>query len=78
VRRSHAELERDFADLNAYVDHLVLQEQDEVAREMEACETRRLHDWGYRRRFDRAHPGRERDGCDCAGHRAWHAWRRTH
>jgi hypothetical protein len=71
-----AEAQAELAELDRFLDRRALAEQDRLAQEMDAHETRRLHDWDYRRSFDRGHPGRERDQCACAGHRAWYAWRR--
>jgi len=68
VRSSMEEHRAALADLGKYVDAAVQAEQDQLRREMDACESRRLWDHEFRQSFDRRHA---REGCDCPGHRAW-------
>jgi hypothetical protein len=76
VPRSREEYLTELDELGRFLDREALAEQDRLAQEMEALEGRRLHDWSFARSFDRRHPGRERDQCQCSGHQAWYAWRR--
>jgi hypothetical protein len=72
-RRSKEEYQAELDALSRFLDREAMAEQDRLARETEQAEGRRLWDFQFRQRYDRAHP---RSGCDCPGHRAWQAWRR--
>jgi hypothetical protein len=70
VSRSYAEHQAELAALDRYVDAAQQAEQDELRQHIDRCESRRLVDPAYRRRFDFHHPGGG-NACQCRGHRAW-------
>jgi hypothetical protein len=70
-RRSLEEYQAQVNEIGRYLDRVQMEEQDQLARETDANESRRLWDWDFRRSYDRRHPGCERGECDCPGHRAW-------
>jgi hypothetical protein len=73
-RRAEAAAEMRRCDLEAETEQAERRLAQARAAELRAeFESRRLWDFEFRRRYDRAHP---RSGCDCPGHTAWRAWRR--
>jgi len=70
VPMSREETEQFWAQLDREAERRELAEQDELRQHIDRCESRRLWDAAYRRRYDFHHPGGA-DQCDCPGHRAW-------
>jgi hypothetical protein len=68
--RSRQEIEGLLHHLDRESERRELAERDQARAHIDACERRRLWDWGFRRRYDWHHEGGA-NACQCRDHRIW-------